>query len=264
MRAAWWWIDRWRKSTAYTDMTLAEQGAYRNLLDELWLRDGVLPDNERTLARACGDPLAWSDVRDAVLAKFTKTPEGWRNDTHDAVMKESKRKAANQAAYRERKKKETGNVTGNVTADVPRSPSPSPSPSQDQTPNVSVAKATSSDKSDGFDVPAWFVEQWNEIAGGVLPKILKVGKRRRKILSFWGDAERDPEIVRRAIAAFASWDFALEKQLSVDTFLVAEKRDRYLEWAANGPPKSQGGGMSEGTARRFLERRLGNARDLEA
>ena len=43
MRAAWWWIDRWRKSTAYTDMTAEEQGVYRNLLDELWLRDGVLP-----------------------------------------------------------------------------------------------------------------------------------------------------------------------------------------------------------------------------
>ena len=24
MRAAWWWIDRWRKSTAYTDMTAEE------------------------------------------------------------------------------------------------------------------------------------------------------------------------------------------------------------------------------------------------
>jgi hypothetical protein len=42
MRAAWWWVDRWRKSTAYTDMTAEQQGVYRNLLDELWLRGGVL------------------------------------------------------------------------------------------------------------------------------------------------------------------------------------------------------------------------------
>ena len=86
MRAAWWWIDRWRKSTAYTDMTLAEQGAYRNLLDELWLREGLLPNDERILAKACGDALEWQKVRGVVLPKFRLTPDGYRNDTHDSVM----------------------------------------------------------------------------------------------------------------------------------------------------------------------------------
>lgn len=85
MRAAWWWIDRWRKSTAYTDMTLAEQGAYRNLLDELWLRDGVLPNDERILAKICGDPWGWKKVREKVLARFILGPDGWRNETHDEV-----------------------------------------------------------------------------------------------------------------------------------------------------------------------------------
>ena len=86
---AWWWIDRWRKSTAYTDMTLAEQGAYRNLLDELWLRGGLLPLDERTLARACGDALEWAAVRDHVLAHFERTPDGYRNRTHDEVAEKS-------------------------------------------------------------------------------------------------------------------------------------------------------------------------------
>jgi len=86
---AWWWIDRWRKSTAYTDMTLAEQGAYRNLLDELWLRGGLLPLDERTLARACGDALEWAAVRDHVLAHFESTPDGYRNRTHDEVAEKS-------------------------------------------------------------------------------------------------------------------------------------------------------------------------------
>ena len=77
-RAGWWWVDRWRKSTAYTDMSLAAQGAYRNLLDELWLRDGVLPNEERILAKISGDAVEWPSVRDAVMARFYLTAEGWR------------------------------------------------------------------------------------------------------------------------------------------------------------------------------------------
>lgn len=80
-----WWIDRWRKSTAYTDMTLEQQGAYRNLLDEAQLRGGPLPDDERILAKACGDAFAWPRVRDAVMARFTLTADGWRNATGDEV-----------------------------------------------------------------------------------------------------------------------------------------------------------------------------------
>src|SRR5512139_1137583 len=132
MRAAWWWIDRWRKSTAYTDLTLEEQGAYRNLLDELWLRGGLLPNDERILAKICGDALAWSRVRPAVLARFELTSDGWRNTTHDQVAHQAERRAAIQRRYRERR---IGNVTGNVTDNGPgneahnRPDSPSPSPS---------------------------------------------------------------------------------------------------------------------------------------
>jgi len=86
MRALCWWVDRWRKSTAYTDMTLEEQGAYRNLLDEATLRDGALPNVERVLARACGDPTAWKRVRRAVLARFTLEADGWHNETLDGVL----------------------------------------------------------------------------------------------------------------------------------------------------------------------------------
>jgi uncharacterized protein YdaU (DUF1376 family) len=88
-RAAWWWVDRWRKSTAYTDMSLAEQGAYRNLLDELWLRGGVLPDDDRVLAKVSGDAMAWPSIRPSVMARFYKTREGWRHETHDEVSRSS-------------------------------------------------------------------------------------------------------------------------------------------------------------------------------
>lgn len=124
MHAAWWWIDRWRKSTAYTDMTLAEMGAYRNLLDELWLRDGVLPDNDRVLGKIAGSASEWPSVKAAVMGHFRKVRGGWRNDTHDAIQRESQRLAAKQQRYRDRLKAQI--VTGNVTGDVSRSPSPSP------------------------------------------------------------------------------------------------------------------------------------------
>src|SRR2546422_11657227 len=88
-RAAWWWIDRWRKSTAYTDMTLAQQGAYRNLLDELWLRDGLLPDDDRILAKVSGSAVEWPSVRSSVMQRFYRTTNGWRHETHDEVVRGS-------------------------------------------------------------------------------------------------------------------------------------------------------------------------------
>lgn len=90
MRAAWWWIDRWRKSTAYTDMTAEEQGVYRNLLDELWLRDGLLPLSPKALSQISGDHAAWDRVGESVLARFRRTPEGYRHPTHDEVAAQSK------------------------------------------------------------------------------------------------------------------------------------------------------------------------------
>jgi uncharacterized protein YdaU (DUF1376 family) len=127
LHGLWWWIDRWRKSTAYTDMTLEEQGAYRNLLDEAQLRGGPLPDNERILAKACGDALAWPRVRAAVLKRFVLGPDGWRNATLDEVLKESTGRALRQHRYRQRNAER--NKQRNEQDNERPSPSPSPSPS---------------------------------------------------------------------------------------------------------------------------------------
>jgi uncharacterized protein YdaU (DUF1376 family) len=125
-----WWIDRWRKSSAYMDMTLAEQGAYRNLLDEAHLRGGVLPLAERVLAKASGDAVAWPRVRAAVLAHFTKRPDGYHNATLQAVLKQSERRAENQRNYRRRRHNEPnnghGNAVGNNPDNQPASPDPDP------------------------------------------------------------------------------------------------------------------------------------------
>lgn len=100
-RAMWWWCDRWRRSTAFMDLTVEEQGAYRNLLDEAQLRGGAIPDDERVLAKACGDPRIWGRVRAAVMARFVLQADGWHNETLDSVMQESARRAAKQQRWRE-------------------------------------------------------------------------------------------------------------------------------------------------------------------
>jgi uncharacterized protein YdaU (DUF1376 family) len=86
MNGLMWWIDRWRKSTAYTAMTVEQQGAYRNLLDEACLRGGALPNDQTLLAKACGDPRIWKRVGPVVMARFRLGPDGWRNDTLDQVL----------------------------------------------------------------------------------------------------------------------------------------------------------------------------------
>lgn len=109
----WWWIDRWRKSSAFLLMTLEEQGAYRNLLDAAALQGGVLPNDERVLANASGDALAWRRVKKTVMARFRLTDEGWRNETLDEVIAESQRRSQKQRNYRNRHGNGTSNTGGN-------------------------------------------------------------------------------------------------------------------------------------------------------
>jgi len=147
----WWWIDRWRKSTAYTDMTLEEQGAYRNLLDEASLRGGPIPNDDRVLAKASGDARRWAKVRPAVLAHFRLTPDGWRNETLDSVLEQSMRRAMNQANYRNRKGHNTtnnghdndvGHSANNNPDNKPASPDPDPGRSE-RAPTARAADLTS-------------------------------------------------------------------------------------------------------------------------
>jgi uncharacterized protein YdaU (DUF1376 family) len=95
-----WWIDRWRKSTAFTEMTLEQQAAYRNLLDECTLRGGPIPDDDRVLGKASGDPKRWPKLRPVVMKRFTLGADGWRNETLDAVLKASVKRVERQSRWR--------------------------------------------------------------------------------------------------------------------------------------------------------------------
>jgi uncharacterized protein YdaU (DUF1376 family) len=138
MRAAWWWIDRWRKSTAYSDMTAEEQGLYRNLLDEVWHRsDGIIPDDSWILGRVSGDPDAWKRSGAKVLTWMQRVEGGWTNETALEVQRQSLRRSENQRNYRQRLKLQlvhrrtadngADNAAGNGRYNNPDSPSPSPS-----------------------------------------------------------------------------------------------------------------------------------------
>ncbi len=113
-------------------MTAEEQGVYRNLLDELWLRNGLLTTDERALAKIGGDPEAWPRVRVTVLARFTKHPAGYRHDTHDEVSSFPERQAEKGRKRAATALREGGRFTSQTPAGAPaphQPPSPSPSPS---------------------------------------------------------------------------------------------------------------------------------------
>jgi uncharacterized protein YdaU (DUF1376 family) len=128
VRAIYWWIDRWRRSTAYSDLTLAEQGAYRNLLDEAALRGGALPFDERVIAKASGDAVEWPSLRETVMRRFTKQPDGWHNETLDKVLKETGRRAERQRQWRNTTHNAGHNTGHNAGHNEARPPDPDPDP----------------------------------------------------------------------------------------------------------------------------------------
>lgn len=184
-RAAWWWIDRWRKSTAYTDMTAEAQGVYRNLLDELWLRDGVLPTGEKSLRQISGDAEAWVRVRDEVMARFDMTDAGWVNHTQREVMAESKErkdfhskggKARAKGAARDahghfapsKLDQHAGKPAGRLGQQKHQPPDQSPDQSPDQlisiaTQSQAASAANGSIKKDSMR----FVDGWNRTVNGL-------------------------------------------------------------------------------------------------
>jgi len=187
MRAAWWWIDRWRRSTAYTDMTAEEQGVYRNLLDECWLRGGVIPDDDFALKKISGDPDAWPRVRKKVLARFEKCEGGLRNETADEVIHQATRRANNQRAYRDRQRggHKPDNAADNDPDNEPASPSPSPSPSPSKTQRPRKRSSGTAVAALGHNWSKDACDDWIERFGGTAPGG-RIGKALKPLIAKYG------------------------------------------------------------------------------
>jgi uncharacterized protein YdaU (DUF1376 family) len=133
MRAAWWWIDRWRKSTAYTDMSPEQRGMYRDLLDEVWLRkEHTIPDDDLILGRIVGDPDAWKRQRETILHHFRRVEGGWTNDTALEVIGKSlqlseKRSAAGRKGNEVRWAEHRKEIASAIANPIANASSPSPS-----------------------------------------------------------------------------------------------------------------------------------------
>jgi uncharacterized protein YdaU (DUF1376 family) len=125
VRAAFWWIDRWRQSEAYKDFTPAQRGMYRDLIDEIWVRKShVIPDDDRILGLIVGSESEWKANREVILAKFKRADGGWTHEVALEVIEESERRAKKQQDYRTRKAgngagNAIGNESGNASGDDP-------------------------------------------------------------------------------------------------------------------------------------------------
>lgn len=114
MRGVFWWVDRWRNSSAFVDMTAEEQALFRNLNDEVWLRDDhVIP--ESSLARASGFPDLWPRLGDRVLKFMKKVDGGWTIEDSLQVIRESEVRAERQRRYRNKHRNDGRNADRNAT-----------------------------------------------------------------------------------------------------------------------------------------------------
>lgn len=68
----WWWIDRWRKSTAYESLSLSGQALHRDLIGIAFSRGGWLPHDRKILMRATGTlPREWRRLWPSVRQFWT-------------------------------------------------------------------------------------------------------------------------------------------------------------------------------------------------
>lgn len=80
MHGAWWWVDRWRCSRAYTDLSGAEQGLHRALVDALILSTRRI--NEFHTTSLSSDPATLRFITNCIegewLRAWPKVKQFWR------------------------------------------------------------------------------------------------------------------------------------------------------------------------------------------
>jgi len=130
MKGAFWWIDRWRTSDSYANMNAEQRGVYRELIDELWLRGGLITTDEERLSVLAGGEAVWKRVREVVLSKFEKTPLGYRHDVHDEVFGKAKTFKERQSEKGSKRAAEATRQGGRFTSRPAGTPAESPAENQ--------------------------------------------------------------------------------------------------------------------------------------
>jgi len=282
--AEWFWTDRWMGSSGFL-LPIGARGLYREMLTQAWRRSATLPADHQMIQRAVGvTPEEWAENWPLIKKYWKVDGEEIFNETQREIYEESASRAdslsnrgktaaeARWAASRTRQAS-TEQCTSNAQAlpeQCPPSPSPSPSPDQSPTPSLSPIhdheKNPPTPLAGGRDIGPWFSDFWNEHATKTLPSITRLGSSRlRGVKALLHAAGGNRESVERAVAAFSSWPFAIEKGLNVDTFLRAKTRDKYLEWGVNGPPSDNGSRETRNRAAimEYAKRRFGNAGNMD-
>lgn len=114
-----WYPEKFANRTLH--LGLAEEGAYRRLIDCYMLRGEPLPDDDRALCRLLGCSMdEWCEVREAVYAFFERVDGRLHHDKCDQMLSEQNRrgskrsKAAQVAAKARWKNKKSGNARSNA------------------------------------------------------------------------------------------------------------------------------------------------------
>lgn len=244
-------------------MSLAEQGAYRNLLDELWLRGGAIPNNDRVLARASGDPVEWPAVKAAVLSHFALTERGWTNQTHDEVSAWCESQAAKGKL---RAAGATRGVDGRLQKDQPDQPKhqppihpPAPDPAPDPADPVPASGVGEEGESEGEGAAgaatrsprkATVQRGWRCVPKGetLTPARLAYAVEKWAKLGFNGDAEAEWE-------AFMGHDFK-DPHSDVDR--------TWERWVRSAPTMAPRRGHSASAAKGSAEQVERNAAEISA
>lgn len=166
-------------------LTTEQHGAYLLLLMTMWRSDGVLPDDDRKLARIAGCTVSrWSKIKDDVLAFFTPCDGGLTNDRlklelEKASEKSIKRAEAGTRGGHAKARKTKKPAVANDTGLLCHSSEPEPDREQKATPSCPAAP-------NGGSVTGDFDRAWKAYPA----KGRERSKSRAKTLPIWRDAAK--------------------------------------------------------------------------
>lgn len=90
LRAEWFWVDRWDASSAAL-LTMEQQGVYRTMLSQAWLRGARLPNDEQQIQRAIRcTPGEWERSWPAIKGYWRVDGDWIVNDTQLEVYLKTK------------------------------------------------------------------------------------------------------------------------------------------------------------------------------